>query len=151
MKGFSRVTSYRQTICELVSLNLFELDELYELDELEELEELEELRRVKRVGAGKAKLKTRKVFENDKFVKLIQGRERYLKIEIMLLSIYSFISKKRRIVCLNILMGKTSVDGEMNSKDISSKLYLAVVLLSNTELRRMFSLWSPNIWNFSCD
>ena len=57
--------------------------------------------------------KTRSVFANDKFVKLMQdGRERYLRSEIMLLLIYSLISKERRII-----IGKASVDDEMSSQD----------------------------------
>ena len=61
---------------------------------------------------------TRGVFANDKFVKSKQysSRARDLKIEIMLLSIYSLILKERRIVNLRI-EGKASVDDKMNSQD----------------------------------
>ena len=45
-----------------------------------------------------------------------QGREGDLKIESMLLSKYSLISKERRIVYLNISR-QASVDDEMNSQD----------------------------------
>ena len=45
-----------------------------------------------------------------------EGRESDLKIEIMLLSIYSLILKERRTVNFRI-EGKASVDDKMNSQD----------------------------------
>ena len=60
-------------------------------------------------------LSTRSVFANDKFVKLMQDVITRQRNEIMLLIIYSLISKEKRIV--STYRQGMCVDDKMNSQD----------------------------------